>query len=161
MIRWTALVGLVIVALAVVYRLAPDRDAPQFRWVSVGALVAALLWLAGSAAFSLYVNYFGNYNKTYGALGGVVVLMLWMYLTSYIVLLGAEINAESEKPDPAGHHDGAERPMGERGLRGRHRGRPAGAGEEEVTGKGTVTDPAASARRGSGRAGSRPARARG
>ncbi len=113
-IRWTALVGLVIVALAVVYRLAPDRDAPQFRWVSVGALVAALLWLAGSAAFSLYVNYFGNYNKTYGALGGVVVLMLWMYLTSYIVLLGAEINAESERQTQQDTTAGPERPMGER-----------------------------------------------
>jgi membrane protein len=68
----------------------------------------------GSAAFSLYVNYFGNYNKTYGALGGVVVLMLWLYLTSYIVLLGAEINAESERQTRHDTTAGPERPMGER-----------------------------------------------
>ena len=96
-VRWGLLVALVVVALAVVYRVAPDRDAPRFRWVSTGALVAAALWILGSVLFSLYVNNFGSYNKTYGALAGVVVLMLWLYLTSYIVLLGAEINAESER----------------------------------------------------------------
>jgi membrane protein len=113
-LRWVALVGLVVVALAIVYRIAPDRDAPKLRWVSTGALFAAGLWLLGSAAFSLYVNYFGNYNKTYGALGGVVVLMLWFYLTSYIVLLGAEINAESERQTRQDTTTGPERPLGER-----------------------------------------------
>ena len=114
LVRWAALLGLVVVALAVVYRLAPDRDAPRFRWVSAGALVAAGLWLLGSVGFSLYVNFFGNYNKTYGALGGVVVLMLWLYLTSYIVLLGAEINAESERQTRQDTTTGPTRPMGER-----------------------------------------------
>lgn len=114
LIRWAALLGLVIAALAVVYRLAPDRDAPRFRWVSAGAVVAAGLWLVGSAGFSLYVNYFGNYNKTYGTLGGVVVLMLWLYLTSYIVLLGAEINAESERQTRRDTTTGPPRRMGER-----------------------------------------------
>ena len=96
-VRWVLLVVLVVVALAVVYRIAPDRDAPQFKWTSIGALVAAVLWVLASLGFSLYVNNFGSYNKTYGALAGVVVLLLWLYLTSYIILLGAEINAESEK----------------------------------------------------------------
>ncbi len=85
-----------IVGLAVVYRVARNRDSPRFRWVSTGALVATVLWILGSVAFSLYVSSFGSYNKTYGALAGVVMLMLWLYLTSYIVLLGAEINAEAE-----------------------------------------------------------------
>jgi membrane protein len=115
-VRWVLLIVVVVVALAVVYRIAPDRDAPRFRWVSVGAMVAALLWIIGSVGFSLYVNFFGNYNKTYGALGGVVVLMLWLYLTSYIVLLGAEINAESERQTRRDTTRGPAQPMGTRGA---------------------------------------------
>jgi len=113
-VRWVLLLAMVITALAVVYRVAPDRDAPRFGWVSVGALVAAVLWLIGSALFSVYVNYFGSYDKTYGALAGVVVLMLWLYLTSYIVLLGAEINAEAERQTRRDTTTGEPRPLGER-----------------------------------------------
>jgi membrane protein len=115
-VRWALLVALVVAALAVVYRVAPDRDAPRFTWTSVGALVATVLWIIGSVAFSLYVNNFGSYNKTYGALAGVIVLMLWLYLTSYIVLLGAEINAESERQTARDTTRGAPMPMGERGA---------------------------------------------
>ncbi|WP_433559910.1 YihY/virulence factor BrkB family protein [Pseudonocardia xinjiangensis] len=115
-VRWALLAAVVIGALAVVYRVAPDRDAPRFRWVSVGALVAAVLWLIGSVLFSLYVNNFGSYNKTYGALAGVVVLMLWLYLTSYIVLLGAEINAEAERQTRRDTTRGEPVPLGERGA---------------------------------------------
>jgi membrane protein len=115
-VRWVLLVALVTVALAVVYRVAPDRDTPRFSWVSVGALVATALWVVGSIAFSLYVSNFGSYNKTYGALAGVIVLMLWLYLTSYIVLLGAEINAESEKQTRRDSTTGPEAPLGERGA---------------------------------------------
>jgi membrane protein len=114
-LRWALLVGLVISALAIVYRLAPDRNAPKFAWTSPGALTATVLWVLGSIGFSLYVNNFGSYNKTYGTLAGVIVFLLWLYLTSYIILLGAEINAESEKqtavdttvgePLPIGHRD--------------------------------------------------------
>ena len=82
--------------------------------MSTGALVAAALWIVGSVAFSVYVNNFGSYNKTYGALAGVVVLLLWLYLTSYIVLLGAEINAESERQTREDTTRGDEAPMGER-----------------------------------------------
>jgi membrane protein len=113
-VRWVLLAAVVIGALGVVYRVAPDRDAPRFRWVSVGALVAAVLWLIGSVLFSLYVNNFGSYNKTYGALAGVVVLMLWLYLTSYIVLLGAEINAEAERQTRRDTTTGEPVPLGER-----------------------------------------------
>lgn len=115
-LRWALLVGLVTLGLAVVYRVAPDRVAPQFRWVSPGALVATVLWIIGSAAFSLYVNNFGSYNKTYGALAGVIVLMLWLYLTSYIVLLGAEINSESELQTARDTTHGESEPMGRRGA---------------------------------------------
>ena len=113
-VRWGVLIGVVIVGLAVVYRVAPDRADPRFRWTSTGALVAAVLWIVGSAGFSLYVNNFGSYNRTYGALAGVIVLMLWLLLTSYIVLLGAEINAESERQTMADTTTGRPRPLGER-----------------------------------------------
>ena len=113
-VRWGVLIGVVIVGLAVVYRVAPDRADPRFRWTSTGALVAAVLWIVGSAGFSLYVNNFGSYNRTYGALAGVIVLMLWLLLTSYIVLLGAEINAESERQTMADTTTGRPKPLGER-----------------------------------------------
>lgn len=115
-VRWLLLIGLVTVGLAIVYRVAPDRDAPRFRWVSLGALVATVLWIVGTVAFSLYVDNFGSYNKTYGALAGVIVLMLWLYLTSYIVLLGAEINAESELQTGEDTTRGEAQPMGRRGA---------------------------------------------
>lgn len=115
-VNWTALIVAVSAALAIVYRIAPDRDAPRMRWVSFGAVVATLLWVLGSVGFSLYVSNFGSYNKTYGAVAGVAVLMLWLYLTCYIVLLGAEINAESEQQTARDSTKGPERPMGQRGA---------------------------------------------
>lgn len=115
-VRWVLLLALVVAALAIVYRLAPDRKAPRFAWVSTGALVATVLWLVASVAFSFYVSNFGSYNKTYGALAGVIVLMLWLYLTSYLVLLGAEINSESEKQTGRDSTVGAEEPRGRRGA---------------------------------------------
>ena len=115
-VRWALLVVIVVSGLGAVYRLAPCRDSPRLRWVSLGSLVATLLWIAGSVGFSLYVNNFGSYNKTYGALAGVVVLLLWLYLTSYIVLLGAEINSESELQTARDTTTGEPRPMGRRGA---------------------------------------------
>ncbi|HEU0089881.1 MAG TPA: YihY/virulence factor BrkB family protein [Pseudonocardiaceae bacterium] len=113
-LRWTLLLVLIIAGLAVLYRLAADRNPPKFRWVTLGSVVAAALWLLGSAGFSLYVNFFGNYNKTYGALAGVIVLMLWLFLTSYLVLLGAEINAETERQTWRDTTVGESQPMGQR-----------------------------------------------
>lgn len=109
-------VVLISVALAVTYRLAPDRDAPRLRWVSIGAGVATMVWLVVSIAFSFYVETFGNYAKTYGSLAAVVVLMLWLWLSVYAVLLGAEINAESEEQTARDTTKGAPRPLGRRGA---------------------------------------------
>jgi membrane protein len=105
---------LITVALAVIYRLGPARDAPRIRWVSVGAAVATVIWLAASIGFSIYVETFGNYAKTYGSLAAVVVLLLWLWLTAYAVLLGAEINAESEQQTVRDTTKGEPRPLGER-----------------------------------------------
>jgi membrane protein len=115
-LRWLGLVAAMSVALAVLYRVAPDRDDPEFRWVSVGAVVATVTWIAASVCFSLYVDNFGSYNKTYGALAGVVVLLLWLWLTMYVVLLGAEINAEAEQQTAKDTTVGPDEPLGQRGA---------------------------------------------
>lgn len=114
--RWAGLLVAMAFALGVLYKVAPDRDDPKFRWVSTGSILATVLWLVASLGFSLYVDNFGSYNKTYGALAGVVVLLLWLWLTMYVVLLGAEVNAEAEQQTAADTTVGRPRPMGERGA---------------------------------------------
>jgi membrane protein len=111
---WVVLLGVFAGALAVLYRVAPDRDAPKFRWVSLGAVVVTLVWAAVSVGFAVYVNNFGSYDKTYGAIAGVIVLMLWLYLTCYLVLLGAEINSEAEHQTAHDTTRGEPQPMGDR-----------------------------------------------
>jgi membrane protein len=115
-LRWVVLWFLVVFALAVVYRFAPDRDEPKWRWVTWGSGIAATLWLVGSLLFSLYVQNFGSYGETYGALGGVVVLLLWFYLSAFIVILGAEINAELEHQTRRDSTKGPPEQAGERGA---------------------------------------------
>ena len=113
-LRWVALWFLVVFALAVVYRFAPDRHHAKWRWVSWGSAAAATLWLVVSLLFSLYVRNFGSYGETYGALGGVVVLLMWFYLSAFVVILGAEINAELEHQTRRDSTAGRERPAGQR-----------------------------------------------
>lgn len=117
LVRWAILAGAFLLALAVLYRFAPSREQPRWRWVSWGATAATLLWLAGSALFSLYVANFGDYNKTYGALAAIVILLTWFYLTAFAVLLGAELNAEMERQTRKDSTIGQPAPMGERGAR--------------------------------------------
>jgi membrane protein len=100
--RWPILALLAAVAFAIVYRYGPSRRPARWRWVSWGAAIAVLMWLVGSALFSLYVTRFGNYNETYGAAGAVVILLMWFLLSSYAILIGAEINAEMERQTKKG-----------------------------------------------------------
>ena len=116
-VRWVLLLGVVAGSLAVLYRLAPDRDAPKMRWVSLGSVVVTVIWAVVSLLFSLYVDNFGSYDKTYGAIAGVIVLMLWLYLTCYLVLFGAEINSETEHQTAVDTTEGEPRPMGTRDAR--------------------------------------------
>ena len=95
--QWPLLIVLVMLGLAVLYRFGPDRDKPQWRWVSPGAVAATLLWIVASVGFTVYVANFNSYDKTYGSLGGVVILLTWLYLSALMVLLGAVINAQSER----------------------------------------------------------------
>jgi len=115
-LRWFLLWTYAALGLAVVYRFAPARERAQWRWVTWGSVVAATLWLLGSVLFSAYVRLFGSYAKTYGALGGVVLLLLWFYLSSYFLVLGAEINAEMERQTQRDTTDGSPEPLGKRGA---------------------------------------------
>ncbi|HVZ07758.1 YihY/virulence factor BrkB family protein [Rhodopila sp.] len=96
-VQWPILLAVVVGTLAVLYRYAPDRPAVAWRWVVPGALIATLLWLAATYAFSLYVAHFSSYSATYGSLAGAVILLTWLYLSSFVALLGAVINAQVER----------------------------------------------------------------
>ena len=98
LLRWVGGVAALTALFATIYYLAPNRDTPRWVWVSPGGILAALIWLLASVAFSFYVSSFGKYTETYGAaLAGVVVLLLWLYLTALAVVLGGELNAELER----------------------------------------------------------------
>jgi len=114
LLRWVVLLAGMIVGLALIYRYGPDRDNPQWRWVSPGAIIAAVAWILGSVLFSIYTANFGKYNETYGSLGAVVVVLLWLMLTGYVVILGAEFNAELERQTANDTTRGPAEPMGER-----------------------------------------------
>ncbi|WP_298458032.1 YihY/virulence factor BrkB family protein [uncultured Cellulomonas sp.] len=112
--RWVLVSVVFALSLGVIYRYAPDRREPRVGWVTVGALVATGFWLVASAVFSLYVAEFDRYARTYGALAGVVVMLVWMWLSCLAILLGAEINAEAEHQTDADSTVGEDRPRGER-----------------------------------------------
>jgi membrane protein len=114
-IRFAILGGLLVVALAVLYRFAPNRDQPKWGWVSLGSVAATLLWVLATIGFALYATFFGNYNKTYGALAGIIILMFWLYISAFVVLMGAELNTEMELQTAKDTTKGPEQPMGERG----------------------------------------------
>lgn len=114
LVRWPVLLGVVLVALAAAYRYGPSRRLAKWTWVSWGAVAATVLWLVASIGFSVYVSNFGSYGKTYGSVGAVVILMMWFYLTAYVALLGAELNAELEHQTRRDTTRGPAKPMGRR-----------------------------------------------
>jgi membrane protein len=100
LLRWPILALVAVLGLATLYRFAPSRDPADWDLMRVGTILASLLWLAGSAGFSFYASYFGSYDRTYGPLGAVVVLLVWLYVTAYVILAGAELNREIGRPKP-------------------------------------------------------------
>lgn len=94
---WPLLLLIGIAGITMMYRYGPSRKQPAWRWLSCGSTTAALLWVVASALFSLYVTNFGNYNETYGSLGAIVILLLWFYISAFVLLLGAELDAAIEK----------------------------------------------------------------
>lgn len=113
-LRWPILALIAVVALACMYRFGPDRRSARWRWLTPGAVLAVIIWLITSGLFSWYVANLGNYNEMYGSLGAVVILLFWFYLTAFIFLVGAELNAEMEHQTRRDTTVGEEQPMGER-----------------------------------------------
>lgn len=96
-LAWVLTVVAVTILFSVFYYLAPNRERPSWQWVSAGGIVGTIIWIAGSLLFSVYVTNFNDYGTTYGPLGGVIVLILWLYLSAFAVLVGGELNAELER----------------------------------------------------------------
>jgi membrane protein len=114
--RWPVMAVLIAVILAFIYRYAPSRDEPKWRWISWGSVFAAVGWLAFSAIFSFYAANYGTFNQTYGSLGAVVGFMLWMWLSTTVILLGGKLNAEIEHQTAHDTTEGEPEPLGKRGA---------------------------------------------
>jgi membrane protein len=115
--KWPILLLAVAAAISVVYRFGPNREKPQWRWVTGGSGFAAIMWLMMSILFSWYAAHFGSYNETYGSLGAAIGFMTWMWLSSVVILLGAELDAEMEHQTARDTTTGAPKPLGMRGAR--------------------------------------------
>ncbi len=113
---WLVAGTLASMAIAATYRFAPDRSDARWRWLTLGSALATILWLAATIGFGFYAARFGDYNATYGSLGAVVVLLMWLFVSAYAILLGATINAEVERQTEKDSTTGRPRPMGQRGA---------------------------------------------
>ncbi len=116
LLRWPVMFALVVLGLSVLYRYGPSREHAKWRWVSVGSVFAALTWIALSVAFSWYLSKFADYNATYGSLGAVIGLMMWMWISTAVVLIGAELNSEIEHQTAQDSTTGIAKPLGARGA---------------------------------------------
>lgn len=114
LVRWVALIVLTVLGLAVLYRYAPSRNPAQWRWLTPGAVLATLMWLCASAGFAAYVKHFGSYHETFGTLAGVIILLMWLWISAFLILIGAELNAESEAQTRLDTTTGKPMPMGSR-----------------------------------------------
>jgi membrane protein len=99
-VEWPLLILFAMGMVTLIYRYGPDQMVPKWKWTSPGVIVTTLLWVVGSILFGVYIDHFGSYNRTYGALGGLLVLLTWMWLSVFVVLLGAAVNGESERQAP-------------------------------------------------------------
>ena len=115
-LRWPLLLVILLLGLAILYRFGPNRTKARWQWLSVGSVVAAVLWLAGSAALSLYLSRFSDYDAAYGSLAAGIGLMMWLWLSAIVILLGAELNAEIEHQTARDSTVGPEKPLGSRGA---------------------------------------------
>jgi len=115
-LSYVLLLGGAAAAAATLYRYGPNRDRAKWVWITPGTIFAAVAWLLLTLGFGFYVSHFGNYNKTYGSLATVVILVTWLYLTAYVFLFGAELNSELEHQTAKDTTAGAQRPLGQRGA---------------------------------------------
>ncbi len=114
--RWPVMLVVLAGALGLIYRYGPSRNTARWQWISWGAAAAAVGWVLVSAGFSFYVSHFGSYNKTYGSLGAVVGFMTWIWISSIVILMGAELNAELEQQTGRDSTIGPDKPIGTRGA---------------------------------------------
>lgn len=114
LVSFAVLLVLTMLGLAVLYRYGPSRDEPEWNWASAGAVIGCILWLIASAGFAFYVSNFGTYNESFGTLAGVIVLLMWFWISAFIILLGAELNAEMEAQTRKDTTQGHDEPMGQR-----------------------------------------------
>jgi len=114
--RWVILAVMTVFGLAVVYRYGPSRDDAEWKWLSPGAVAACLIWVIASVGFSIYVSNFGSYNETFGSMAGVIILLMWLWISAFIILMGAELNAEMEAQTAHDTTVGPDEPMGKRGA---------------------------------------------
>lgn len=113
---WIIAAALASAGIAAAYRYGPDRHNARWQWLTLGSLLATILWLLVTVGFGLYARTLGNYNGTYGSLSAVVVLLMWLWVSAYAILLGAEVNAEAERQTARDSTTGPEKPLGKRGA---------------------------------------------
>lgn len=113
---WVLLALMTVFGLGVLYRFGPSRDDAEWKWLTPGAIAACVIWIVASIGFSIYVTNFGNYNASFGSMAGVIILLMWLWISAFIVLLGAELNAEMEAQTSHDTTVGPDEPMGERGA---------------------------------------------
>lgn len=114
--RWVILALMTVFGLAVLYRYGPSRDDAEWKWLTPGTVAACVIWISASFGFSIYVSNFGSYNESFGSMAGVIILLMWLWISAFIVLLGAELNAEIEAQTSADTTVGPQEPMGARGA---------------------------------------------
>lgn len=112
--RWLILAAMSVFGLAVLFRYGPARDDAEWKWLTPGAVAACSIWIVASVGFSAYVSNFGSYNESFGSMAGVIILLMWLWISAFIVLLGAELNAEMEAQTKADTTVGQDEPMGSR-----------------------------------------------
>jgi membrane protein len=115
-LTWLVMAAIVVFGLGVLYGYGPSRRRAQLRWITFGAVAAAILWVLASLLFQVYVANFANYTATYGSLGAVIALLMWLWVSAFVVLLGAELNAEMEHQTRKDTTTGREKPLGARGA---------------------------------------------
>lgn len=114
--RWCVAFALLLVGAGVIYRYGPNRRAARLPWITPGAVIAVLLWTAASFGFSVYLSNFANYNEVYGSIGAVIALLMWLFISGFLLLLGAALNAELERHTRPDSTVGKPRPLGQRGA---------------------------------------------
>jgi membrane protein len=115
--RWPVMFLAAALVIALLYRYGPSRDTAKWRWITWGSALAALVWIVASILFSWYATNFGSYNKTYGSLGAAIGFMTWIWISTIVILLGAELDAEMEHQTTRDTTEGGPRPMGARGAK--------------------------------------------